>query len=255
MEGKVLTVIDETEILGKRIQMYGNVDNPLFLAKDVAEWIDYSKRSNGTYQTSNMLKHVDEEEKAVKSFNTLGGVQESWFLTEDGLYECCMRSTKPVAKEMKKEIKHYLKSIRLTGAAIPQGREEEMVEYYFSGLSSDLQGKIVNELMEKNKELQQFYDDLMNVQELMSINSVAKELKIGEHTLFQFLRENKVFFYSKEKTNIPYERFRKEGKFEVKETPCFDGKTRPVTYATRKGLEYIRKLLRKNGYYENTITV
>lgn len=68
-------------------------------------------------------------------------------------------------------------------------------------------------------------------------------------------RENKVFFYSKEKTNIPYERFRKEGKFEVKETPCFDGKIRPVTYATRKGLEYIRKLLRKNGYYENTITV
>lgn len=80
MEEKVLTVIDETEILGKRIQMYGSVDNPLFLAKDVAEWIDYSKRSNGTYQTSNMLKHVDEEEKAVKSFNTLGGIQESWFL-------------------------------------------------------------------------------------------------------------------------------------------------------------------------------
>lgn len=74
-------------------------------------------------------------------------------LTEDGLYEICMRSTKPIAKEMKKEIKQYLKSIRLTGVAIPQGREEEMVEYYFSGLSSDLQGKIVNELMEKNKEL------------------------------------------------------------------------------------------------------
>lgn len=80
MEGKVLTVIDETEILGRNIKMYGNIEDPLFLAKDVAEWIDYSKRSNGTYQTSNMLKHVDEEEKAVKSFNTLGGVQESWFL-------------------------------------------------------------------------------------------------------------------------------------------------------------------------------
>lgn len=139
MEEKVLTVIDETEILGRNIKMYGSIEDPLFLAKDVAEWIDYSKRSNGTYQTSNMLKHVDDEEKAVKSFNTLGGVQESWFLTEDGLYECCMRSTKPIAKEMKKEIKKYLKSIRLAGAAIPQGREEEMVEYYFSGLSSNLQ--------------------------------------------------------------------------------------------------------------------
>lgn len=80
MEEKLLTVIDETEILGRNIKMYGSIEDPLFLAKDVAEWIDYSKRSNGTYQTSNMLKHVDEEEKAVKSFNTLGGVQESWFL-------------------------------------------------------------------------------------------------------------------------------------------------------------------------------
>lgn len=132
MEEKVLTVIDETEILGKKIKLYGSVENPLFLAKDVAEWIDYSKRANGTYQTSNMLKHVENDEKVVKSFNTLGGVQETWFLTEDGLYECCMRSTKPIAKEMKKEIKKYLKSIRLTGAAIPIGNEEKMVNYYFS---------------------------------------------------------------------------------------------------------------------------
>ena len=40
---KVLQVIRETEILGKKIKMYGSIENPLFLAKDVAEWIDYSK--------------------------------------------------------------------------------------------------------------------------------------------------------------------------------------------------------------------
>ena len=57
----------------------------------------------------NMLKKVDANEKGLKSFNTLGGVQETWFLTEDGLYECCMRSTKEQAKQMKQEIKKYLK--------------------------------------------------------------------------------------------------------------------------------------------------
>ena len=41
----------------------------------------------------------------------------------------------------------------------------------------------------------------------------------------------------------------KEEKFVVKESPCADGKYRPTTYATKKGLEYIRKLLRKDGYY------
>lgn len=251
---KILTVIQETEILGKKIQMYGTIEFPWFLAKDVAEWIDYSK-SNGKYQISNMLKKVDEDEKGLKSFNTLGGVQETWFLTEDGLYECCMRSTKPIAKQMRKEIKQYLKSIRLTGAAIPQGREEEMVNYYFSGLSSELQGQIVNELIEKNNELQQFYDDLMNTQGLMSINTMAKELGIGEYKLFALLRRKKVFFYDKDMVNIPYERFRKEGKFAVKETPCHDGEIRSVTYATKKGLDYVRKLLRKDGYYDTLASV
>lgn len=65
MEEKVLTVVQETVILGKNIQMYGSIEFPWFLAKDVAEWIDYSK-SNGKYQISNMLKKVDDDEKGLK---------------------------------------------------------------------------------------------------------------------------------------------------------------------------------------------
>lgn len=250
MEEKVLTVIQETEILGKKIQMYGSIESPLFKAVDVADWIEHSK-------VSMMLKTVDDNEKIkvnnVYSESRTGG-NGTWMLTEDGLYEVCMQSRKPIAKEMKKEIKKYLKSIRLTGAAIPLGREEEMVNYYFSGLSSDLQGKIVNELIEKNKVLQQFYDDLINSEGLMSINTMAKELGIGEYKLFSFLRQKNVFFYDKDMVNIPYERFRKEGKFAVKETPCHDGQYRSVTYATKKGLDYVRKLLRKNGYYDSLTT-
>lgn len=248
-ERKVLEIVKEVEILGKIIKMYGSIEFPWFMAKDVAEWIEYSKGMNGKYQITNMVKKVDVGEKGLKSFMTPGGVQETWALTEDGLYECCMRSTKEIAKGMKKEIKKYLKSIRLTGAAIPEGREEDMVNYYFSNLSSDLQGKIVGELMEKNKELQNFYDRLMNDEGLMPINRVAKELEIGEYKLFEYLRRKKIFFYDKDKINIPYERFRKEGKFAVKETPCQDGSIRAVTYATKKGLEYIRKLLTNDGYY------
>ena len=38
--------------------------------------------------------------------------------------------------------------------------------------------------------------------------------------------------------------------FAIIKTTCDDGKYRPVTYATKKGLDYIRKLLRKDGYYD-----
>ena len=242
----VLTVIQETEILGKKIKMYGSIENPLFLANDVAKWIE--DRDGYT-----VARKVDATEKLIHTMCVGGQQRKVTMLTEDGLYEACMQSRKPIAKQMKKEIKQYLKSIRLTGAAIPVGNEEKMVSYYFSSLSSETQGVIVNELIAKNKELQQFYDDLMNTEGLMSVNTCAKELQIGEHTLFAYLRRKKIFFYDKDNVNVPYERFRKEGKFAVKETPCHDGKIRSVTYVTKKGLNYIRKLLRKDGYYNTEV--
>lgn len=244
-ETKALKIVAETEILGRKIQMYNSVDNPLFLAKDVAGWIEHSNARM-------MLKKIDDEDKVVNNVYTLGGIQESTFLTEDGLYEVCMQSRKPIAKEMKKEIKKYLKLIRKTGAAIEEGREEEMIQKYFPSFSKEVQMEMVNDLIKQNKELKEFYDDLMNTEGLMSINTMAKELGIGEYTLFAYLRGKKVFFYDKNNVNVPYERFRKEGKFEVKETPCHDGLIRSVTYATKKGLNYVRKLLRKDNFYAIT---
>ena len=250
-EKKVLEVVAETEILGRRIQMYGNIESPLFLAKNVAEWIDYSK-SNGKYKLSQMTNTVDDDEKGVYNVATQGGIQESVFLTEDGLYEVCMLSRKPIAKTMRKAIKAYLKSIRITGAAIQPGRESEMIDKYFPSFSEETKEQMVKDLLEKNQELTQFYNDLINTDGLMDMNSVGKELKIGEYALFQFLRDKKVFFYNKDRVNLPYERFRKENKFAVKEVVCRDGRYRTVTYATRKGLDYIRKLLHKDGYYTVT---
>lgn len=245
-----MKLVNEVEILGHKIKMYGSIEFPWFMAKDVAEWIDYSKRSNGTYQTQNMVKHVDDLEKAVKSFNTLGGMQEAWALTEDGLYECCMRSIKPIAKDIKREIKKYLKSIRLTGAAIED--ERKTVDYYFSSFSDDLKTKIFNEMYKKNQELEEMYNDLLNTDGLYHMNIVAKELKIGRNTMLSYLRGKGIMFYQ-DNSNVPYQRFMNQKLFAVVETICADGKFRPVTYATKKGLDYIRKLLRKDGYYDTVI--
>ena len=245
MADEVLQVIKETEILGKQIKMYGSIENPYFVASDVAEWL-------GERDGYTVARKVDDEEKDTQIVCTLGGNQKTTVLTEDGLYEACMLSRKKIARPLKSEIKKYLKSIRLTGAAIPVGNEQKMVNYYFSSLSSDLQGKIVNELMEKNKELQQFYDDLMNTEGLYHMNTVAKELRIGRNTLFAYLRGKDIMFYQ-DNANVPYQRFMNQGLFKVVESPCADGKYRPTTYATKKGLDYIRKLLHKDGYYDTEV--
>lgn len=79
-------------------KMYGTFDEPLFLAKDVAEWIENSN-------VSQMLNVVDDDEKGLYNVYTLGGNQNVWFLTEDGLYEVLMQSRKPIAKQFKKQVK------------------------------------------------------------------------------------------------------------------------------------------------------
>lgn len=247
-ETKALEMVAETEILGKNIQMYGSIEFPYFVAKDVAEWL-------GERDGYTVARKVSDEEKATQIVCTLGGNQKTTVLTEDGLYEACMLSRKEIARPLKKEIKQYLKSIRLTGAAIETGREEEMVSKYFPSFSKEVQTEMVNDLIRQNRELKEFYDDLMNTQGYMSINTCAKELGIGEYKLFAFLRKKKVFFYDKDMVNVPYQRFMNEGKFVVKETPCHDGEMRSVTYATKKGLDYMRKLLRKNGYYDTLASV
>lgn len=243
MNNEVLQVINKTKILGEDVNLYRSIEEPLFEANEVAGWL-------GVKNVSQMLKQadIDESEKAIFLKYTLGGNQKTLFITEDAMYEVLMRSRKKEAKPFRKEIKKYLKSIRLTGAAIPVGDEQKMVNYYFSNLSSDLQGKIVNELMEKNKELQQFYDDLLNADGLYHMNTVAKELKIGRNHLYAYLRGKSIMFYQ-DNVNIPYQRFMNQDLFRVIESPCADGKYRPTTYATKKGLDYIRKLLRKDGYY------
>lgn len=104
-----LAIIDERELLGKEFRIYGTFENPLFLAKDVANWIEHS-------DVSTMLRKVDEDEKVTNNVCTLGGSQKAWFLTENGLYEVLMQSRKPIAKEFKKKVKEILKSIRKNGA-------------------------------------------------------------------------------------------------------------------------------------------
>jgi anti-repressor protein len=124
------------------------VDEPLFLAQDVAKWIEHSN-------SRSMIEPLDEDEKVVvmpvvddpvnnpyrvsqdtnnppndnrrtnvdiyTCYNEqLGQVFQPntpyTFLTEDGLYEVLMLSRKPIAKQFKKQVKAILKEIRKTGS-------------------------------------------------------------------------------------------------------------------------------------------
>ncbi|MBR2005607.1 MAG: Bro-N domain-containing protein [Thermoguttaceae bacterium] len=105
-----LQVIDSRDVLGRRFEVYGTFEEPLFLAKDVAEMIEHE-------DVSSMLRNIDEDEKMVLRLlsGELGGNPNKWFLTENGLYEVLFQSRKPIAKAFKAEVKKILKELRLRG--------------------------------------------------------------------------------------------------------------------------------------------
>lgn len=122
-----ISVINEQEVLGKSFKVYGTFENPLFLAKDVAEWIDYSKTSEGYFNVSKMLMTVDEDEKiTITNSNSEGKSYKQSFLTEDGLYEVLMQSRKPIAKQFKKEVKKILHELRTKGSVSIHKSEEDI---------------------------------------------------------------------------------------------------------------------------------
>ena len=122
---KVSLVVADEEILsplttisfyGHELSVYGTLENPLFIASEVAKMIDYGKTSGGSYDVNTMVRTIDREEKEVRIISVPNGrTLSTTLLTEDGFYEVLLQSRKPVAKELKKKVKEVLKALRIKG--------------------------------------------------------------------------------------------------------------------------------------------
>lgn len=103
-----------------------------------------------------------------------------------------------------------------------------------------------NEAMKPKAE---FYDVVANVDKLLSMDETAKvlDMGIGRNNLFKILRDKKILMDN----NIPYQRYINSGYFKsVERTTRVNNvdKIYIVTFVKQKGLDYIRKLLVKDGY-------
>lgn len=236
-------VIDQREVLGKDFKIYGTFENPLFLAKNVAEWIDYTKTGQGYYDVAGMLRTVEEEEKIKSTINN----RSVWFLTEDGLYEVLMQSRKPIAKAFKKQVKQILKDIRKHGM---YARDEllnnpDLLIQVATELKKEREEKrLLQEEIRKNASKVAFARLVSSSQNLMLVREVAKlasdeGVKIGEKRLWNKLREwGFVCKNSTEARQIGIER----GFFKVVESTHSNSKgtfTHKTTKVTGKGQLYI----------------
>lgn len=258
-----LQVINQQEVLGQDFKIYGTIENPLFLAKDVAEWIDYSKDSKGNYNVSVMLEKVDDEEK-VKLYTNLNNVKvgsNTWFLTEDGLYEVLMQSRKPIAKQFKKEVKNILKDIRKHGMYATETTIDNILNDPDFGIrlltelkEEKAKRKAVEEENKNNKPKVIFADAVATSQTSILVGELAKILKqndieIGEKRLFKWLRNNGYLIKRNGSDyNMPTQKSVDLGVIEIKERAINnpDGSVRvtKTPKVTGKGQQYfINKFL------------
>ena len=218
-----IQIVEKQEVLGRMVNVYGSFENPLFLAKDVAEWIEYRKTSNGIYDVFNLMKSVDEDEKLIRTLFVSGQNRDVWMLTENGLYEVLMQSRKPIAKGFKKGIKEMLKSIRKHGIyATPQKLREmlanpETVTLMLMQLQEEQQLRQNAEReVTRMKPKAELMDKVMDSGMKIDIGQAAKILALpfGRNTLFAKLREKGIFFKER---NEPKQEYIKKGFFELKE--------------------------------------
>jgi prophage antirepressor-like protein len=93
---------------GLDIQVYGTYEEPLFKAKDIGDLL-------GIEKIRKTIENLDDACKILKAAPSGGGLQEQWFLTEDGLYDVLFISRKPIAKKFKTWVRSIIKEIRIKG--------------------------------------------------------------------------------------------------------------------------------------------
>ena len=108
-----------------QINIQGSLEDPLFQANQIGKLLGISNiREN--------LRDFSENEKGVSLTDTLGGKQETIFLTEYGLYRLLGRSRKPIAHKFQEWMVSVLKEIRINGIyKLQQDKEVDKQLYQY----------------------------------------------------------------------------------------------------------------------------
>lgn len=199
-------VIHETKICNYIFKIYGTKEEPLFLAQDIAEILDYQRNTDGTPVVRKMLNILDDDEKLMFQIGSSGQMRQMWFVTENGLYRILMRSDKPNARHFQKQVSKILKEIRLNGGYVVGHREEEFIENHYDFLSPETKNAMLSEMREHIKKQNaiieeqnrkilldapkvDYHDKVLNCDKLISVNEIANDIGISAKALNQFLHD------------------------------------------------------------------
>ena len=264
-----IKIINKSTLLDKEIDVWGSVEHPLFRANDLMSWLDIKN-------VTSLIGRVDQDEVLKLNLSSRSG--ETWFLTEDGLYEVLMCSRKPIAKQFKKGVKKILHEIRTKGGYIAttqndtpatilaramkvadeviaehekrikeleeQGRHQEIVIEQ-KDAQIDAQDKQIKIAAPKAE----YYDQTLNSEDCMTSSQVALDLGITAQELHNKLCQANIIYKQSGQWNLhkPY----KGWKLHDTNTytfPSSNGGTHTKVYTvwTQRGRRFIIALFNNN---------
>lgn len=226
-------------------------DEPYFVGKDIADVLGYSNSRKA------LANHVDEEDKGVTKWDTLGGTQQMTIINESGLYSLILKSKLPSAKKFKRWVTYeVLPTIRKNGAYLTDEKIEEVLTNpdtiikLATQLKQERTGRLVAEQQVKElKPKADYYDTILANQSLLPISVIAKNYGMSANKMNQLLHDLKVQ-YKQGDVWLLYADYQNEG-YTHTEMKLWEGSSRmkPNTKWTQKGHIFIYQFLKKHDVY------
>lgn len=186
--------------------------DPWFIAKDIAEILDYR-------MASDMTRRLDEDEKGTRKMRTPFGDQEMTVINESGLYSAILGSSKPEAKAFKKWVTgEVLPAIRKQGGYMAAKADETPEQLYqrCMNMLNDTIERQKKQIAAQNEQLKlqapavDYCETVLASTSLMTCNTIAAHLGISAKRLNAFL-DGEGWIYRQGRNWCPSFKIRKLG--------------------------------------------
>lgn len=229
------------------VRIIGDYENPRFCLSDVCRILELP-------QVAKVVQRLDKEMLSTHPLETAGGIQQMYFVNEDGLYDVILDSRKPFAKRFRKWITaEVLPAIRKYGVYADPRREitAEMLRRMADAL--DARDKKIALLEVQNAELQpkaDYCDVILQCADLVTTSVIAKDYGYSAKRFNKLLHELKIQFKQGD-IWLLYQKYAAKGWSQTKTHKYTGGDgqqhCKVHTYWTQKGRIELYHILKRNG--------
>lgn len=238
-----LKVFENPEFGSVRTVVIGG--EPWSVGVDVAKALGYS-RTNEAIRTN--TNREDTTTAGVSDANN--HIQQMVVINESGLYDMVFESRLPKAREFRHWVtSDVIPTLRRTGTySLPQKHDsymiEDPVERAKRWIEEQEEKQRLLETVEEQKPKVEYFDSLVDSKLLTNFRDTAKELGYSQTEFTGWLLMNGYVYKDSKGIIKPYEPYRKQGLFEMKDFKNpHNGFSGARTYVTVKGKNTFRLLM------------